>query len=293
MIPPSLQKQLQQFLTLQLDSPVTSLEFNAIGGGSINQTFQLLLNNKQHLFCKINSADRFPLFFKKEKKGLELLSGMKLIKIPKAIGLYESDQFQVLVLEWVTSGRQSGAFWKKFGESMAFLHRCTHLDFGLEEDNYIGALPQYNKQNLSWIDFFIHQRLEPQISRAVENRLLSLEEKKKFETLYSFLPDVFSDEPPALLHGDLWNGNFICNAAELPVLIDPAVYYGNRNMDLAMTKLFGGFDKAFYEAYDYHYPFSLNSHQQWQVCNLYPLLVHLNLFGRGYLKDILHTLNSF
>ena len=104
---------------------------------------------------------------------------------------------------------------------------------------------------------------------------------------------LIDDEKPALLHGDLWSGNFMCNASSKPVLIDPAVYYGHRSMDLAMTTLFGGFRQTFYEAYNFHFPLPYNYEQQWAVCKLYPLLIHLYLFGLGYLPQIERTLKQF
>ena len=107
------------------------------------------------------------------------------------------------------------------------------------------------------------------------------------------LPDLLAPEDPVIVHGDLWAGNFICNEKGQPVLIDPAVYFGNRNIDLAMTTLFGGFDKQFYESYHYHLPFPSNHLQQWKIYNLYPLLVHLNLFGKSYLTEIIGTIDAY
>ncbi|MBK5270723.1 MAG: fructosamine kinase family protein, partial [Bacteroidia bacterium] len=165
--------------------------------------------------------------------------------------------------------------------------------FGFAEDNYMGALPQLNVQKNNWPDFFIHCRLQPQIKLALERHFLQAKHIDGFENLYLRLSSVFNDETTALLHGDLWSGNFMCNENSHPVLIDPAVYYGNRNMDLAMTTLFGGFDKLFYESYNYHFPFPNNYAEQWEICNLYPLLIHLNLFGSGYLSQIESILRKF
>jgi protein-ribulosamine 3-kinase len=111
--------------------------------------------------------------------------------------------------------------------------------------------------------------------------------------LYDKLPEIFPPEPSSLLHGDLWSGNFLCNEQSEPVLIDPAVYFGHRSVDLGMTTLFGGFDKSFYDAYAYWGTLPENYHEQWEVCNLYPLLIHLNLFGTGYLSSIAATLRRF
>jgi fructosamine-3-kinase len=115
----------------------------------------------------------------------------------------------------------------------------------------------------------------------------------KLEKLYTRLSSIFNEEPPALLHGDLWSGNFLCNKNSEPVVIDPAVYYGHRSTDLAMTTLFGGFHESFYEAYHFHFPLPTNYLEQWDVCNLYPLLIHLHLFGKSYLPNIENILQQF
>ncbi|MBS1564430.1 MAG: fructosamine kinase family protein, partial [Bacteroidetes bacterium] len=135
-------------------------------------------------------------------------------------------------------------------------------------------------------DFFIRERLMPQVEEARNRGLLTSAHVQQFEVLYQQIPDLFPPLPPALLHGDLWSGNFLCDMRRQPVLIDPAVYYGHPAADLAMTTLFGGFDPAFYEAYFYYSPQPAHYLLQWDTCNLYPLLVHLNLFGKGYLAEI-------
>ena len=165
--------------------------------------------------------------------------------------------------------------------------------FGLDHSNYMGALRQDNTPSDRFVDFFIHRRLQPQVGLAVKEGLLDHSAVAHFERLYTRLPDIFPVEPPSLLHGDLWSGNFLADESGEPVLIDPAVYYGHRSIDLAMTTLFGGFARPFYESYAYHYPFPPNFQEQWDICNLYPLLVHLNLFGQSYLGKILHTIRRF
>ncbi len=157
----------------------------------------------------------------------------------------------------------------------------------------MGSLPQYNDPAAEWPGFFIRQRLEPQVRLAFGKFLLDKAALRSFESLCREIPAIFPPEPPALLHGDLWSGNFLFGQEGQPVLIDPAVYYGHRSMDLAMTGLFGGFDEEFYASYHYHYPLPSNYKEQWPVANLYPLLIHLNLFGAGYLGEIIETLKRF
>jgi len=270
-------------------APIT---FTPVGGGSINQTYRITAGN-ENFFCKVNKLAAFPDLFETEHQGLQLLAHHKVIRIPQVIASGKSDDHQVLILEWIEQGLQTDAFWTRFGEQLAALHHIQGRQFGLASNNYMGALPQSNQLTGNWIDFFIQQRLQPQVKLAVNRQLLEPVHVKQFEKLYQQLGNLFAPEPAVLLHGDLWSGNFLCDASENPVLIDPAVYYGHRSIDMAMTTLFGGFDSLFYESYNYHYPLPVNYRQQWEVCNVYPLLIHLNLFGKSYLADIVHTIGRY
>jgi len=292
-----MQSDLQQNILFLLEKEssqkISEIRFTSIGGGSINRTYKIIINKTEQFFCKTNSASKFPLLFQKEKHGLQLLVEQNIIRTPAIIACEEIGGEQILILKWIEQGLKTKKFWQIFGEQLAKLHRVTNKSFGLDEDNYMGALPQLNSLSNNWVDFFIHQRLEPQIKMAVDNHLLDPNHVIQFKKLYKFLPDIFPEEQSSLLHGDLWSGNFLCDENSYPVLIDPAVYFGDRNIDLAMTTLFGGFDNTFYEAYDYHFPLSQNHREIWEICNLYPLLIHLNLFGKGYLHDILNTLQRY
>jgi fructosamine-3-kinase len=283
------------------------LRFISVGGGSINETFRIE-NDSQQWFCKINSSEHFPSMFEKERNGLEFLRTSDAIKVPEVIWHGQENGKQILILEWIEQGVRSNGFWKRFGEQLAQLHsssegprltisRSSDRDgqtrFGFHEDNYMGALPQLNSFKENWIEFFVQCRLEPQLQLAASNGLINKRQIEQFESLYKKLNKVFPIESPSPLHGDLWSGNFLCGKGEAPVLIDPAVYYGHRCIDLGMTRLFGGFDKIFYEAYDYHYSLPENFEEQADVCNLYPLLIHLNLFGSGYLSSIQSILYQF
>lgn len=277
---------LKELLSQQLGVRISSLDLDPVGGGSINNTSRITLNNTHHFFLKTNTASEFPDLFKKEKSGLELLAGQSCILTPGIVYVGSIDNVQLLVLDWVREGSRNESFWKKFGEQLAQLHRVTNNNFGFVEDNYMGSLRQRNSYDISWPAFFIANRLRPQIELALRNRLLQKNHADSFEVLFDKLPSIFKEESPSLIHGDLWSGNFMCNENSLPVLIDPAVYFGHRSMDIAMTTLFGGFDRAFYESYHYHFPLPSNYQEQWDICNLYPLLIHLNLFGAGYLNSI-------
>ncbi len=293
MLSSSIQKYLNQLLSQRLDLQISSIHLSPVGGGSINDCYQVRSNSNIRHFLKRNSTTKYPSLFEKEKNGLEFLCKQKIILTPSVIICDEFDDQQLLLLEWIENGVKTDQFWNQFGEQLAKLHQVTNSHFGLTEDNYMGALPQMNNPCQTWIDFFTHCRLQPQIKMAKEKRLLQTKHLAAFENLYKKLPGIFNNEKPALLHGDLWSGNFMCNQNSEPALIDPAVYFGHRSIDLAMTSLFGGFGKQFYDSYNYHYPFPKNYHEQWPICNLYPLLIHLNLFGSGYVSQIENTLQKF
>ncbi|HEX6426905.1 MAG TPA: fructosamine kinase family protein [Niastella sp.] len=292
MISASVQLYVQQWLKDTMGAVPASLQCTPVGGGSINETYRITVG-KRSFFCKINSLAKFPSLFACEQKGLELLAQQGIIRVPQVAVCGHAGNEQILIMEWIEQGLKTDAFWETFGEQLAALHHITGPQFGLDSNNYMGALPQNNEPADNWIDFFIHQRLQPQVKLAVDHALLEPVHMHLFEKLYQQLGAVFPVEPAVLLHGDLWSGNFLCDDKGKPVLIDPAVYYGHRNIDIAMTTLFGGFDALFYESYQYHYPLPANYRQQWEVCNLYPLLIHLNLFGKSYLADILNTIRRY
>ena len=280
--------QLQSYLSQALNTMVKEIE--PVGGGCINQAYKVQTANET-FFCKTSSASKFPQLFEKEKNGLELLKKQNIIRVPSVINYFESDNQQILVLEWIEESRKTNDFWKTFGEQLAVLHQTTDHQFGLEENNYMGSVVQTNSQATNWIEFFVAQRLQPLVKLC--RHYLSSKTINQFEILYQRLPEVFNTEKPSLLHGDLWSGNFMCDTTGSPVLIDPAVYFGHRSVDLAMTTLFGGFHSLFYESYNYLFPFPPNYKEQWKVCNLYPLLIHLYLFGQSYLLQIEQTLDEF
>jgi protein-ribulosamine 3-kinase len=284
-------KILQQRLN-SLSGKEQHLQIHPVGGGSINQTYRLHYG-QERFFCKANSATKFPHLFESEKAGLTMLANVGKQKTPQVIDCFEAEGSQFLLLEWIEPGDRSEAFWKRFGEQLAALHSVNGDQFGLEEDNYMGSVPQQNNPHTDWCQFFAKERLFPLMQRCSAANLFSGNESSLLESLVQKLPTIFNDEDPSLLHGDLWSGNFLCTENTEPVLIDPAIYYGHRSVDMAMTTLFGGFREPFYEAYNYHYPLPSNYREQWAVCNLYPLLIHLYLFGTGYLSSVRNTLQQF
>ncbi|MFY0605827.1 MAG: fructosamine kinase family protein [Cyclobacteriaceae bacterium] len=272
----------------QLGSQV--LAISPIAEGCINNTFSIKTERRQ-FFIKWN--DLASDLFEQEKHGLYILQQKSPIRTPEVLGLGRYDSKDYLLLKFEDTGSPGKHFWENFGASLAEQHRQSSAQFGLDHDNHIGRLPQKNSYEDSWHDFFVNQRLIPQVNLAAASGLLDYKDVQQFDLLYKRIKDIFSDEPPALLHGDLWSGNFMIGANGEAFIFDPAVYFGHREMELAFTKMFGGFNEPFYEAYNASYPMDKGFQQREDLCNLYPLLVHANLFGGGYISAVKQTLKRW
>lgn len=268
------------------------VNFSPIGGGCINHGGRFTTRN-QEFFLKWNSSTQFPGMFNAEAKGLSTLKATNTLRIPEIVATGNTISYQYLLLEFIERRPQKHDFWHTFGKQLAMLHRHSHKDYGLDHDNYIGSLAQSNSANKNWVNFFINNRIETQLRIAFENKSIDQAIKKKFEKLYQQLPSLLPVEQPALLHGDLWSGNLLSDDNGNPCLIDPAVYYGNREVDLAMTTLFGGFDSTYLQAYNEVFPLIKGYQTRFEIYTLYPLLVHVNLFGRSYLTQVVSILNRY
>ena len=284
---------IKQVLPAGYDVATAPLQFQSVSGGSINHCYRVVLDQQTSWFLKLNHSRLFPGLFHHEVKGLAALQHMQLINVASVIGCSEDDDQQFILMKWIKSGSRTREFWYRLGEQLAALHHVSNSEYGWAEDNYFGSMKQLNSMDADWISFFINNRIHPQLQMALQKGLISTSMMRQFEKLFHRLLFIFDTEPPALLHGDLWNGNLMCNERSEPVLIDPAVYFGHRSMDLGMTVLFGGFDPAFYQAYESSYPLPPNHAEQWELSNLYPLLMHLNLFGIQYLPRIAAILNRY
>ncbi len=257
------------------------IEATTLSGGDINEVF-LLKCVKGSFVVKLNSASKFPEMFTAEAKGLDLLKNSKSFRIPKVVATGVIKEASYLLMEYIPTGSPKPDFWKIFAQNLVTLHKTTQNSFGLDHDNYIGSLPQQNTYCQTASEFYISERLEPQFRMASDNGF----QFKNLEKFYKNIAEKIPNEPPALIHGDLWNGNFMVSEEGNPVLIDPAVAFAPREMDLAMMKLFGGFNPSTFEIYDSVFPLKSGWKNRIDLWQLYYLLVHLNLFGSGYLGQV-------
>ena len=262
--------------------------YEKIYGGDINETYRLAMTDIDY-FVKINNKDKLPMF-EVEAESLQILSASNSFRIPVVFEAGEFEEKSYLLMEFIPSMLDAENP-KNFAESLAELHQNTNDKFGLSYDNYIGILPQNNSERENWIDFYIENRLQYQINLARQKDLIPTHLLHQFDKLFQKLPELLVIEPPALLHGDLWNGNYFYDQLGKAVVFDPAIYYGNREVDLAMMSLFGGFNPKIYDIYNEIFPLEKAWKERLMIYQLYPLLVHLNLFGNSYLTSIEQVFN--
>ncbi|HEY1023594.1 MAG TPA: fructosamine kinase family protein [Sphingobacteriaceae bacterium] len=263
-----------------------------ISGGSINRCYRLKAGRRT-FFAKVNGTSGFKNMFAMEAEGLRTIGNTGTIAVPGVIGFGVSAEQQFLLMEWIDPGTRTCKAEYELGRKLAGLHRNSASAFGLDHDNFIGSLPQSNRLTRTWDDFFISERIEPLLKTAIDNGLISRTVVADLSLIAKTLLSRCPIEMPALLHGDLWSGNVMFTAGGEPMLIDPAVYYGHREMDIAMTNLFGGFSDEFYAGYQHEFPLEGGWRDRVDLWNLYPLLVHLNLFGVGYLPQVKTILKRF
>ncbi len=270
----------------------------AVSGGDINRAFLLALSNGEKIFVKENRG-KAEDFFTAEAEGLKALEKTKTLPVPGVLGCgKEEDGTLFLMLEALEEGRAAPDFWESFGQGLAKLHEAetdsfvTGGRYGFLIPNYIGATRQINTGAEKWVDFYRESRLEMQFRMAWD--VFEESDRKRIGGLLDHL-EKWIDEPPfpSLLHGDLWSGNFMSNRQGKAVLIDPAVYVGDADADLAMTELFGGFSRLFYSAYRELSPERPGYGERRDLYQLYHLLNHLNLFGGGYLSSVLRIVRQY
>ncbi|MCH5719138.1 fructosamine kinase family protein [Niabella hibiscisoli] len=271
--------------------PFTPQNIAEIHGGDINKAF-CITTGKQRFFLKVNNAVLYPDMLKREADGLDLLRNHTSLKVPGVIQTGTAGEYQFLLLEWLDEDPGSYAPYQ-FGQGIAGLHRVSQAQYGFKENNYIGSLPQINTLTPNWPDFYANYRILPLVKMLFDQHQLSSADIAQAHNFCGAIKDIFPEEKPALLHGDLWSGNYSAIAGGQTAIFDPAVYYGHREMDIAMTKLFGGFKDEFYTSYHEAYPLENGWLNRLPYAQLYPLLVHAVLFGGHYTNDVKSILRVF
>jgi fructosamine-3-kinase len=274
------------------DCGITVHQCERVHGGDINNAFCLHGKHEKY-FLKTNDAAEFPGMFEQEAIGLNALRNNSSLHVPVVIkyGVVSSQQY--LLLEWIEPGKRQNNFWETFGAGLATMHLKQQSYFGWEQDNYIGSLPQRNVTQNSWSSFYVECRIMPLVKLLVDSGAFNKNDQVAADKFYAKAEKIFPAEPPSLLHGDLWSGNFMIAQNGTAAIFDPAVYCGHREMDIGMSKLFGGFDNRFYDAYNEVYPLEKNWQQRLSYTQLYPLLVHAILFGGHYVQSARSILNKF
>jgi len=269
---------------------VKSTQFKS--GGCINNALKLS-TSQGDFFLKWQSGIPEDMF-QMEAEGLKLLSKAGTIKIPEVMAFGKLEGKHYLLMENIDSAPPSSNYWEDFGIALANMHQNNSAGtYGLDHDNYIGKLPQPNDTDENWINFFVQHRLEYQLKLAIENQLVSSDLVDRYRRFYDLLPNLLPIDQPALLHGDMWSGNVMVGNDGKACLIDPAVYYGHREIELAFTQMFGGFAHEFYNAYNSSYPLEPGFDERVEIYNIYPHMVHVNLFGTSYLNGVESVLRRY
>jgi protein-ribulosamine 3-kinase len=267
---------------ISLDQDFNNCSVRNINGGCINQTF-VLENCHQRYFLKLNHAHLQEMFLS-EMAGLKELAQTHTIKVPEPLicGIVENQAF--LLMRYFEMGQTNKNAQYQLGEQLANLHRVSNEKYGLKNNNFIGSTPQKNDWKKDWIEFWRENRLGFQLKLAANNGYRG-KLQQQGELLLIQLDKFFTNYKPvvSLVHGDLWSGNYAITQNGEPIIFDPAIYFGDRETDLAMTELFGGFSSDFYAGYQNAWALEKGYHTRKTLYNLYHVLNHLNLFGGGYL----------
>ena len=277
-----------QKLSQSLDSDIKFIDKISVSGGCINQSWRLTDSNNKSWFVKTNSPNSIDMFIA-ESEGLDEIRKSESIRIPYSYLHGVTDEFSYLILGNLSLDSRIHA--AEMGEQLAKMHKFHHLAegekiFGWYINNTIGTTNQSNKLHKTWPTFYKKERLIPQLEHAKKNCYSSKAYEAGFQ-LANSLDEFFTqyDPKPSLLHGDLWSGNCATDEEGSPVIFDPAVYYGDREADIAMTELFGGFSSEFYASYNNGYPLDQGYKVRKTLYNLYHVLNHFNLFGGSYAQQ--------
>ncbi len=286
--------------------PARIVSSQGVSGGCIHDSRLLELEDGRRFFLKADDVSGGPAedVFEREAEGLAALAAAGALRVPRDALPGRAGDTAFLVMEAIPTGQPGTRFWEDFGRGFAELHRRTAAApgeatgderpaaFGFPHDNYLGGTPQPNPWSDDWPTFFREHRLGHQLELARRRGRSTAELERLGERLAERLDELIGlpEEPGCLLHGDLWSGNFLADDSGDPTILDPAAYFGHREADLAMTRLFGGFHSRFYAAYEEAWPLPAGSRERQEIYQLYHLLNHLNLFGGGYLSGCLKIL---
>lgn len=262
--------------------------FSVLTGGDINDVY-LLQTETDTFVVKLNDAQEYPGMFEAEMNGLKHLAKPGVIDVPKPLATGQVGSQTYLLLEYKAAGKKKASFWQNFGNQLASLHQQTRETFGLDTNNYIGSLPQQNESIENAAQFYIEMRLKPQIKMA-QDRGYDLGISNSF---YRNCKDLIPKEKPSLIHGDLWSGNFLVNTEGDPCIIDPAVAFAPREMDLSLMKLFGGFHEDLFSSYQETFPLEKDWEHRIELYQLYYLLMHLNVFGTSYRPQVTSIIQKY
>lgn len=251
----------------------------SVSGGCINQGYAITGAGITY-FVKLNRPNQTEMFAA-EALGLQQMAATQTIRVPEPICWGETRHNSYIVMEWLEFGGSSSASWRAMGQNLAAMHRVGGVNqFGWNRNNTIGSTPQINDWQENWADFFAELRIGYQLRLAKRKGGQFPEVKQVVAQVHRLLKEI--KPQPALLHGDLWSGNVAVTTAGEPVILDPAAYYGDREADIAMTELFGGFPASFYQGYNEVWPLDPGYGDRRDLYNLYHILNHFNLFGGGY-----------
>ena len=269
------------------------IEFSKpLSGGSISSAY-LINTTKSKYFLKVNSASNALKMFHEEQRGLNAIKSTGTIAVPDVhfVDLFDKKAF--ILMDYIDSKRPDTSDYIRLGTEVANMHQIINSDFGFSTDNFIGNLTQRNKKHTHWSDFYWSERISPQLQIALKEGLLSFKEVPSKEQFSELIVSIASDVKPSLLHGDLWGGNYLISMDGTPYVIDPAVYYGHSMVDVAMSQLFGSFSVEFYNSYHKIIEKPKYYTEQIDLYQLYYLLVHLNLFGKGYYSSVSTILSKY
>jgi protein-ribulosamine 3-kinase len=287
-LPETVRAAVESALAREVGREVRISEVAPVGGGCISPTARLTTASGDRFFLKWSGPELPPGLIAAEATGLRQLSGARAVRVPDVVAVSELAGEEWILLEWLPPGGAGAGTWERLGRELASLHRHQAAEFGGDQDNFIGPLHQRNRSQDGWPGFWRDCRLAPQLRLARDLGHVTAGDATRVERLLERLDGLVSagdTEGPSLLHGDLWSGNVHITAGGVAALVDPSVYYGHREVDLAMTDLFGGFDSRFHAAYREAWPLEPGYEAgRRPIYQLYYLLVHVNLFGTGYLE---------